>query len=110
MCAWVFANRLCQPPLPTAFANRLWGKPTLPSFSVFPERHSLFCLFYQVEIRYRQLHQNKPSRTAAAASAQLPCNYGNHTVDRLSPGDGSVGSAGGKCGDVGRMQSAGWGC
>jgi hypothetical protein len=37
-------------------------------------------------------------------------------VDRLSPGDGSVGSAGGNCRhvaenqSVGRMQSASWGC
>jgi hypothetical protein len=33
MCAWVFAN--------ASLAN--------------PERHRLFYLFYQVEIRYRQL-------------------------------------------------------
>jgi hypothetical protein len=45
---------------------------------------------------------------------QLPRNYGNDMVDRLSPGDGSFGSAGGKYRhvaenhDVGRMQLAGW--
>jgi hypothetical protein len=76
--------------LPTAFG----GKPTLPSFSVFPEHHRLFYLFYQVEIRYRQLpSQNKPSPTGAA-TFHLPHNYGNHMVDRLSRRDGSIGSVG----------------
>jgi hypothetical protein len=37
------------------FANRLWQEIDLRSFSVFPERHRLFYLFYQVKIRYRQL-------------------------------------------------------
>jgi hypothetical protein len=56
----------------------------------------LFYLFYQVEIWHHQLSSKYISPTAAADSAQLPCNYGNQ-MDRLSPGDGGVGSAGVKC-------------
>jgi hypothetical protein len=56
------------------------------------------------------------SRPQPPTSAQLPCNYGDHMVDRLSSDDGSVGSAYGKSRhvtenqSVGRMQSAGWSC
>ena len=85
--------------LPTAFG----GKSTLNSFSVFPERHRLFYLFYQVEIRYRQFIKINLPRPQPPTSTQLSCNYGNHMVDRLSPGDGSVESAGGKCRHVSRV-------
>jgi hypothetical protein len=49
-----------------------------------PERHRLFYLLYQVEIRQRQPIK-KLSRQQPPTPALVSCNYGNQMVDRLHP-------------------------
>jgi hypothetical protein len=66
---------------------------------VEPRRRLLAIACFTCFIRLRSgiaIKTNLP-RPQPPTSTQLPCNYGNHMVDRLSPGDGSVVSAGGKC-------------
>jgi hypothetical protein len=51
-----------------------------------------FTCFIRLRSGIANSHQNKTSPTATADTTQLPCNYGNHMVDRLSPGDGKSGA------------------
>jgi hypothetical protein len=62
----------------------------LPHSTVFLERHRLFYLFYQVEIRYRQLPQRKRShnrrRKMHESIVLLWQRYGVHALNRGGKG------------------------
>ena len=63
------------------FCQRLPPRPSSPL-----PRH-LFCLFYQVEIRYRQLPPERtPARSWAPTCAEVRCDYGNRMIDQHSAG------------------------
>jgi hypothetical protein len=102
MCAWVFANR------------PLAGNRPCLHFQYFRVTACFTCFVRLRSGLANSIKINRP-RPQPPTSTQLPCDYDNHMVDRLSPGGGSVRSAGGKCRhvaenqSVGRMQSAGWG-
>jgi hypothetical protein len=47
---------------------------------------NLFCLFYQVEIRYRELPSKRTARSWAPRCPEIPRHYGNRMIDQRSVG------------------------
>jgi hypothetical protein len=71
---------------PVSAVNKQAGAiPVARKARIFLRRAACFTCFIRLRSGIANSHQNKPSPTAAADSAQLPCNYGNHMMDRLRP-------------------------
>jgi hypothetical protein len=56
-----------------------------------PIAHPLFRLFYQVEIRHRQLLQKQKPRSRGADLATIRCDYGDFTVAEYTISSDSAG-------------------